>query len=219
MPNTWQPPSKPGKDAMPTSPLTQNPPLQETTTTTVAVPMPTTVDELRQTAVGEIVGVPRAPATGDINVPAGTPVALVVQDALKNPTVRLGLAIIAGAFAFFLGYVADQILETRVFGELPWYIDVLIIGGVGAALIALVAFWQTPLLVKIRGAILTGLTAFFLFVGWTVYNNNGLDGIDWHKTMHAGVNVAVVAALGGVLLLSKIMDNNPITKLPWKKAP
>lgn len=185
----------------------------------VTAPAPVTSAELRTVEIGALVAVPRAAASGDINVPAGTPVAVVVQDAFKNPTVRLGLAIMSGALAFFLGYVADQILQKRgLLGSLPWYLDVLIVLGVGVALIALVAFWNTPLLVKIRKAIIGGLGAFFGYVGWTVINNNGLDGVDWHKTMHAAINVAVVGALGGILLLSKIFDNNPITKMPFSKS-
>jgi hypothetical protein len=192
-------------------------PAPVTTTTSVAVPMPTTVAELRQSDLGDIVGVPRAPATGNLGVPSGTPVALVAVDFFKSPTVKIALSIMAGAFAFFLGYVADQVLQTKFLGPMPWYLDVLIVGGVGAALIALVAFWHADIVVKVRKATIGGLMAFFGFVGYTITVNNGLDGIDWQKTFHAGVNVAVVGALGGILLLSKVFFNNPITNLPWTK--
>lgn len=190
--------------------------------TPVSVPMPITSAEMPRKAdgtmaVGEIVAVPIAPKGGSIEVPDNTPVAVIARDALKSPTVRLGLGITAGAFAFFIGYVADQILETRFVGPLPWYLDVLIVGGTGVALIALAAFWNAPTVVKVRKAIIGGLGALFAFVGWTVVSNDGLDGINWAKTLHTGVNLAIVAALGSILVLSKVFDNNPITNLPWAK--
>lgn len=190
--------------------------------TPVSVPMPLTSAELPRkadgtVAVGEIVAVPIAPKGGSIDVPDNTPVAVIARDALKSPTVRVGIGIIAGSFAFFIGYVFDQILETRFIGPIPWYLDVLIVGGTGAALIALAAFWNAPIVAKVRSAIWAGLGALFAFVAWTVVTNNGLDGINWAKTFHTGLNFAVVAALGGILVLSKVFDNNPITNLPWAK--
>ena len=237
VPPKWAPP-KPAKPPAPPSvpvpistegrPLAVAEPDPAATTTgamtTQTVPMPMTAAELPrnangETAVGTIVAVPLAPAKGDIDVPAGTPVAVVVQDFLKNTTIRVALALVYGAFALFLGYVALQVLQGQVGKDFAWYFDVLIVGGFGLGIMALTFFWNAPLVCKVRNAVLGALAAFFGYVGFVIISNNGLDGIDWHKTTHVGLNFAIVALVGGVLALSKLFDNNPITKLPWKSDP
>jgi hypothetical protein len=190
--------------------------------TTEPIPMPTTAAELPrtptgETAVGTIVAVPLAPAKGDIDVPAGTPVALVVQDFLKSPTIRVALALGYGALALFLGYIALQVLQGQMGTDFAWYYDVLIVGAFGVGIMALTFFWRAPIVCRVRNAVLAGLAAFVGYIGFVILANSGLDGIDWHKTFHVGLNFAVVALVGGILALSKLFDNNPITKAPWKK--
>lgn len=194
------------------------PPVPENSGALVRAPEATTIAELRAVPVGENVAVPRAPASGDLGVDPGTPVAVVAEGFLKNRTVRVAIALIGAAFSLFLGYVADQVVATQFFaGDIPWYFDVLIVLGVGAAGICLVVFWKTPVLARVRKAIGAGLAAFFGYVGYTIIANNGLDGVDAHKTFHTALNFGIVAAVGGILLISKVFDNNPVTGAPWSK--
>lgn len=199
---------------MASTPLTQNPPTTpaDKSGVLVHVPQAANIEQLRAVEVGESVAAPRAAAAGAIDVEPGTPVVVVAQGLLKNRTVRIALALIGGAFSFFLGFVADQIIAWGVGRNLPWWLDTLVVLVVGSAGICLALFWKTPVLSRVRKAIIAGLTAFFGYVAWTIYNNNGLDGIDWKKTEHAALNAAIIAALGGIFILTKLVDNNPVAR-------
>lgn len=182
------------------------------------VPQPATIQDARAAGAmpGTVLGAPLAPPTGPIDAAPESLVVVTVKDWLKSPTVRAGLAMIALAFYAFLGYVADQVVESA-YKPLPWYLDLLIVLIVAAACTALTVFWGDPLVAKVRSALIAGIVGAIGYVVFAVYNNGGIDGIEWHKTGHAAVNAGLVAIAGGLLIVFKLKDNNP-ANLPGPKG-